>query len=130
MAREANRLVLDAAESDVRGAVDEASSMLGTVILADSATVRRSVIRGPAIIGAGTVIEDGYIGPFTSIGENCRVSNSEVEYSIVCDQCEILEVNLRIEGSLLGNEVQIVRADGLPRTHRFMIGDQSRVEIL
>lgn len=55
--------------------------------------------------------------------------NSEVEYSIILKGCKVLDAGLRIEGSLLGNDVEIVRTDGKPRVQRFMIGDQSRVEI-
>jgi len=127
---EANRLVLDAAEGKLEGVIDDSSKLAGTVILAPGARVVGSVIRGPATIGANSVIENSYIGPFTSIGEDCRVSSSEVEYSILLDKCEVIDVTLRIEASLLGNDVQIVRATGLPRTHRFMLGDQSRVEVL
>jgi hypothetical protein len=52
-----------------------------------------------------------------------------VEYSILLRDCRVLDVKLRIEGSLLGNEVEIVEASGKPLVHRFMIGDQSRVEV-
>lgn len=127
---EANRLILDAAETRIDGDVDDESKLLGTVIIEEGAQIRRSVIRGPACIGKNTVIEDGYVGPFTSIGDDCKILKSEVEFSILLNQCEILDVSLRIESSLLGNDVQIVRASGLPKTHRFMMGDQSRVEVV
>ena len=123
-------MILDAASTRIEGEVDEESTILGKVILEEGARITRSVIRGPAIIGTNTVVEDSYVGPFTSIGANCRIRHSEVEFSILLDECEIQDVGLRIEGSLLGHDVHIVRAEGLPRTHRFMIGDQSRVEIL
>ena len=80
-------------------------------------------------MGRRTVIENSYIGPFTSIGDDCEIKNSEVEFSIILNQCQILDVGIRIENSILGNDVQIVRAENRPRTHRFMIGDQSRVEV-
>jgi glucose-1-phosphate thymidylyltransferase len=52
-----------------------------------------------------------------------------VEYSIVLKECKILDVKIRIEGSLLGNDVEIVNASPKPKTHRFMLGDQSRIEV-
>jgi glucose-1-phosphate thymidylyltransferase len=89
-----------------------------------------SVVRGPAIIGAGCLIEDSYIGPFSSIGNNSVVIRSEVEYSILLRECKILNLGIRLEGSILGNDVEIVEATGKPLVHRFMIGDQSRVEVV
>ena len=52
-----------------------------------------------------------------------------MEYSIVLRDCKIHNVKIRIEGSILGNDVEIVDATGKPHVHRFMIGDQSRVEV-
>ena len=46
------------------------------------------------------------------------------------EESQILDVGIRIENSLLGRDVQIVRCSGKPRTHKFMIGDQSRVELV
>ncbi len=126
---EANRLVLDNMEPKELGSVDDASSVVGKVILDENSKVINSVIRGPAIIGKNTIIENSYIGPFTSIGNNTHIKNSEVEYSIVLRDCKVTDVKLRIEGSILGNDVEVVEATGKPLVHRFMIGDQSRVEV-
>jgi len=126
---EANRLVLDNVQPRIEGEVDKSSNIAGKVILEPGSKVINSLIRGPVIIGSNTVIENSYIGPFTSIGNNNIVRNSEVEYSIVLGDCKILNVKIRIEGSILGNEVEIVEACGKPLVHRFMIGDQSRVEV-
>jgi glucose-1-phosphate thymidylyltransferase len=126
---EANRLVLDNIAPATRGTVDAQSTVAGKVIIEEGARIVNSVIRGPAIIGEGCVIEDAYIGPFSSIGNRTVVRGSEIEYSIVLRDCRILNVGIRLEGSILGNDVEVVEAGGKPRVHRFMIGDQSRVEV-
>ncbi len=126
---EANRLVLDNIEPRMEGEVDSSSTVAGKVVLEQGAKILSSVVRGPAIIGRNCVIENSYVGPFTSIGDNTIIKNSEVEYSILLRDCRVIDVKIRIEGSLLGNEVEIVEATGKPHVHRFMIGDQSRVEV-
>jgi glucose-1-phosphate thymidylyltransferase len=126
---EANRLVLDAITPRIEGDVDRLSDVAGKVVIEAGAKIVNSKVRGPAIIGKECIIENSYVGPFTSIGDRTEVRNSEVEYSIVLRDCKILSVGIRIEGSILGNDVEIVEANGKPRVHRFMIGDQSRVEV-
>ncbi len=127
---EANRLILDNIESSTRGSVDEKSSVLGKVIVEEGAKIIDSVVRGPVIIGKNCVIEESYIGPFTAVGNNTVIRKSEVEYSIILRDCKILNVGIRIEGSILGNDVEVVQGAGKPRVHRFMIGDQSRIEVV
>jgi glucose-1-phosphate thymidylyltransferase len=126
---EANRLVLDNIEPHNSGEVDAASTVAGKVVIGPGARILNSVVRGPAIIGDGCVIEDAYIGPFSSIGNGTIVRRSEVEYSIILRGCRISNVRLRLEGCILGNDVEVVEATGKPLVHRFMIGDQSRVEV-
>jgi glucose-1-phosphate thymidylyltransferase len=126
---EANRLVLDNITPGIKGTVDAQSTVAGKVMVERGARVVNSVIRGPAIIGEECLIEDAYIGPFSSIGNRTVVRGSEIEYSIVLRDCKIVNVGIRLEGSILGNDVEVVEAAGKPRVHRFMIGDQSRVEV-
>ena len=127
---EANRLILDSITPANEGIIDASSDVAGRVRVGEGAKIVGSIIRGPAIIGHGCEISNSYIGPYTSIGNDTRIMNSEVEYSIVMQRTLIQNVNIRIEGSILGNEVEIVEAGKLPRTHKFLIGDQSRVEIV
>ncbi len=126
---EANRLILDNVTPEINGEVDTQSVVAGKVVIGKGARVINSVVRGPAIIGENCVIEDSYIGPFSAIGNKTVVRNSEIEYSIVLRDCKILDVHIRLESCILGNDVEIVEATGKPHVHRFMIGDQSRVEV-
>lgn len=127
---EANRLVLDNIKPEVKGTVDAGSSVAGNVVIEQGARVVNSVVRGPAIIGEGCTIEDSYIGPFSSIGNGTAVRKSEIEYSIVLRDCRIFDVGIRLEGCIIGNDVEVVKAAGKPLVHRFMLGDQSRVEVV
>ncbi len=126
---EANRLILDNIESSNRGTIDAKSSVVGKVIIEDGGKIVDSVVRGPVIIGKNCLIEESYVGPYTAVGNNTVVRKSELEYSIILRDCKIQNVGIRIEGSILGNDVEVLEASGKPRVHRFMIGDQSRIEV-
>ncbi len=127
---EANRLVLENQETRIEGEVDDDSVITGKVVIGKGTKIKNSVLRGPCIIGKDCTIKDSYIGPFTSIYDDCLVKKSEVEFSIILKHCKIEDVGIRLEESLLGNDVQIVSAEKKPRTNRFMLGDQSRVEVV
>ena len=127
---EANRLVLEHLTPKIEGFVDGKSYVAGNVIVDKGAKIINSNIRGPVIIGSNTIVENCYIGPFTSIQNNCLIRNSEIEFSILLNGCKVLDIGIRIESSLLGTEVEIVKSIEKPVTHRFFMGDQSRVELV
>lgn len=124
---EANQLVLESVSPEIEGSVDEDSELTGRIQLGTNSVVRNSVLRGPIVIGENTTIEDAYIGPFTSIGNNVEVIQSEVEHSIFMDDCQVRDVARRIDQSVLGKEVRLNGVTGRPKTHQFVIGDQSDV---
>jgi glucose-1-phosphate thymidylyltransferase len=127
---DANRLVLEKVETSLQGEVDEGSRVEGRVIVEKGATICGSVVRGPAVIGAGASIEDAYIGPYTSIGEGVRVHRSEIEHSIVLAGSIVEDLGTRMEASLLGRNVKLTRSDGMPKTLRLLVGDNSEIEII
>ncbi len=126
---EANRLVLSTITSDISGEVDGESVVAGEVIIGAGSRLINSIVRGPVIIGEDTIIEDSYIGPYSAIGSQCRLRDCEVEYSILMNEVSLIDIDIRVEGSLLGNGSEIVRAEGKPRVQRFILGEQSRVEL-
>ncbi len=126
---EANRILLDLIDPKIEGDVDEASSITGRVAIGAGARIIRSVIRGPAAIGERAHIEDAYIGPFSSVSEDCQIVNAEIEHSIVMSGSRIVGIAGRIESSLIGRNAEIAVAPSLPQAHRFTLGDHSRVEL-
>jgi glucose-1-phosphate thymidylyltransferase len=125
---EVNRLVLESIESQVSGIVDDASELIGRVAIEAGAEVRESRIVGPVIIGRGTRVSGAYIGPFTSIAQNCTIADSEIEYSIVLRGASIKGVR-RIEASLIGHHVEVTPSPRVPKAHRLVLGDHSKVQI-
>jgi glucose-1-phosphate thymidylyltransferase len=126
---EANRLILETLTTRVDGAVDSGSRLDGTVIVEAGARVENSVIRGPAIIGEGARILNAYVGPFTSIGRDVEIRDSEIEHSIVLEGSAIHDLATRVSDSLIGRGVKIHRLPLKPAAHRFMLGDNSEVWI-
>ena len=126
---EANRTVLDTFEHGVRGDIAGESNIEGKVVIEEGAEIVDSVIRGPAIIGRDARIAHAYVGPYTSIGNNCCIEYCELENSIVLEGSSIAHVNGRIEASLIGKNVKIGRTHRKPVAYRFMLGDNSEVGI-
>lgn len=127
---EANRIILDMLDPKVEGEVDGDSALHGKVVVEAGARIVRSTVRGPAIIGKEAVIEEAYIGPFTSVGDRVRIRKSEVEHSIILEGSAILDVGGRVESSLIGRGVTVFRTDTKPRAYTFMLGDLSQVGVL
>jgi glucose-1-phosphate thymidylyltransferase len=125
---EVNRMVLESLCARQRGTVDEASELIGRVAIEDGAVIRRSRIVGPVVVGAGTRVDGSYIGPFTSVAQDCTIADSEIEYSILLRGASVRGVR-RIEASLIGHEVEVTPAAAVPRAHRLVLGDHSRVQI-
>ena len=72
--------------------------------------------------------EGSYIGPFTSVASDCAVIDSEIEHSIMLRGASVRGVR-RIEASLIGHEVEVTPAPRMPRAHRLVLGDHSKVQI-
>ena len=125
---EVNRLVLETVEPLRGGVVRPGCELIGRVVIQDGAEVSGSRIVGPAIIGARTQVANSYIGPFTSVAEDCAITDSEIEYSIVLRGASIRGVR-RIEASIIGRYVEVTPAPRVPKAHRLVLGDHSKVQI-
>jgi glucose-1-phosphate thymidylyltransferase len=126
---EGNRLVLEDLQPRNDGIVDANSRIEGRVVIEAGARILNSVVRGPAIIGERTIVEDSYIGPFTSIYHDCEIVRSEIDYSVIMARTKIVDAG-RVVESLIGKDVTIGRHDGRPRALRLMVGDNSRVDLV
>jgi glucose-1-phosphate thymidylyltransferase len=123
---DANRLILEDVDP-CNHAACEGSKVEGRVSIGKGSRIVNSTIRGPVIIGENCEIEDSFIGPFTSIDSNTKISGAEIEYSIILSDCTLQDIPSRIEGSLIGRGVKVSRSSGVPKTLQLVLGDSSAV---
>jgi len=123
----ANAKVLDEfINRQVDGEIIE-SKVEGRVSIKESAKIINSTVRGPCIIGGKCLIENSFIGPYTSIGDGAHVIDSSVEYSVILENALIKGVE-RLEESLIGRNAKILK-NQKHKTLKLNIGDHSEVEI-
>ncbi len=128
---EANRVVLDEMEDfDMQGDLDDKSLVSGRVHIGKGSKLKNCTVRGPAVIGDNCLLENTYIGPFTSIGDGAQVSNVEIEHSILRENCRIKDFDGRIVDSLIGVNVELARSHAKPVAYKFMLGDDSKVDVV
>lgn len=126
---EANRLILEDLEPDLKGEMVDCE-IHGRVVIEAGARLERSTVRGPAIIAAGARITDAYVGPYTAIDRDVTIERAEVEHSIILESSTICDLDARMEASLIGKNVELRRNNALPKAYRFMIGDNSEIALL
>ena len=68
-------------------------------------------------------------GPRYEPRRDVVITGSEVEHSIVLAGSSIRDLDARMEASLLGKNVSLSRSKGLPKTLRFLVGDNADIEI-
>ena len=125
---EANRLVLDELRPRVDAETNGSVRLEGNVVIERGAVLQDCVVRGPAIIGADTVVESACVGPYTSISAGCVVRGAEVENSILL-QGSVLENAGRINASLIGRHCSVRGTSAGHRTHKLLLGDHAQVEL-
>ena len=126
---EANLLVLQDIEASKKGTLID-STLHGRIKIDEGSVINKSTIRGPAIVGKNAKVIHSYIGPFSSIGDNVVIENSEIECSVIMEGATIKNIEKRIDRSIIGKNVVIIQTDHSPRTHKLILGDQSYIEII
>jgi glucose-1-phosphate thymidylyltransferase len=126
---ETNRLMLDAIEPRMDGELLD-TRIEGRVAVGAGARLERCQVRGPAAIGDGARLTDAYVGPYSAVADGCEIQRAEIENSIVLENSKILDVEHRLEGSLIGRNVVIGGQNSKPRAYRLLVGDDSHIGIL
>jgi len=128
---EANRLILEAIESDAKGTIEDGADTYGRIQLAESSTIEAgAVVRGPVVIAEDTEIKAGsYVGPYTSIGANTTVDGPHVENTVIVGE-STLTTEGKIIDSLIGRAARIESANELlPEGRRLVVGENSNLKL-
>jgi glucose-1-phosphate thymidylyltransferase len=111
---------------DVKGQVVN-SLIDGRVKIEPDAKVVNSTLRGPCVIGRGALIEDSFIGPYTSVGNCSQVVCSNIEYCVIQENVTVKGIE-RLEDSLIGKNAKVTK-NQRSRTIKLHVGDYSELEV-
>ncbi len=127
---EANRIILDTRLNiEVLGEIDDHSEIIGRVKIGKGTRIINSTIRGPVIIGENCVLENCFIGPYSSIADGVKLIEADLEHSVILKDAKVLHIQQRIVDSLIGERVELKVAPKRPKAMRFLIGDDSQIEL-
>jgi len=127
---EANQLILQDLSTSIEGTIDDHSGIVGNVFIGKGTKIENSRIRGPVIIGSNCEIgSNTYLGPYTAIGDNCRLVGSEIENSIVMEGA-VIDCGNRIVDSIIGKNSRITSAEEkLPKGMKLVVGDSTYLSL-
>ena len=127
---EANRLILDTSLiTSIQGEVDAQSQVIGRVEIGPRSRVINCTIRGPVVIGSDCLLENCFIGPYSSIADRVIMMDTDIEHSVVLQGAQIARIHQRIIDSVIGQRAQLTVAPRRPKALRFLIGDDSQIEL-
>jgi len=78
-------------------------------------------------IGDNVLIENSFIGSYTSIGDKCNIFDTEISNSLIFDDSTIRECKLT--DSIIGYKCNIGKNKTKPEASRVIVGDNSFVSI-
>ena len=126
----ANQIILDSCMAyNVEGEVDENSQILGRVKIGKGTKLVNCNIRGPVIIGENCYLENCFIGPYSSIANQVTLIDAEIEHSVLLSEAKIIGIHQRIVDTVIGRRATLTTAPQRPKALRFMIGDDSQIEL-
>ena len=105
--------------------IDERSTVDSRVSVQEGARIINSILRGPTVIGQNTLIENSYIGPFTSIYHSCQIRNCEIERSIILENSRVIDIDRTLRDSLIGRNASVKRSAVKPSGIKMNLGDHS-----
>jgi glucose-1-phosphate thymidylyltransferase len=127
----ANQIILDSIlVNRNQGNVDAQSQISGRVTIGKNSQIINSTIRGPVIIGEDCQIENCFIGPFSSVGDRVILQDADLEHSVVLQSAQVVGIQQRIVDSVIGQRAKLAIAPQRPKALRFLIGDDSQIELV
>jgi glucose-1-phosphate thymidylyltransferase len=99
----------------------------GEVHIPVDATVAHSHLIGPVKIGRNCVIENSWLGPFTSIGDGCIIRNCRIENSVILGHCVLENLPMRMEASLIGEHCKLTHQPAGSDSQQFLLASHSEV---
>ena len=119
----ASELLLESLKTSLKGEVIDCR-LRGEIQVGLGSKLVDCDIIGPVVIGKGVEIERSTIGPNTTIGDGCRVTDAVVRKSILMKEVEI--THWRLHNSLVGRRASI-GGSAPPAFVELTVGERSEI---
>ena len=119
----ASELVLESLRTSLKGEVIDCR-LRGEVQVGVGSKIVDCDLIGPVVIGSGVEIERSTIGPNTTIGDGCRITDAVVRRSILMQEVEL--THWRLRDSLVGHRASI-GGSAPPAFVELTIGERSEI---
>src|SRR3972149_3794470 len=121
----ANKLILDSIGTENQFVLNPDSIVQGNIVIGKNSTITRdSYVLGPVVIGENcTIGPAARIGPYVSIGDNSSIKDSEIDNSILMNDCKI-DAKIHITDSIIAHGSQI-GDNPKPKLYQFLLGERS-----
>jgi glucose-1-phosphate thymidylyltransferase len=86
------------------------------------------------VIGKNCTLTNVTLGPNTSIGDGCTLTDCHIVNSVVLEDCQISGIDGRIDDSLIGRGCEIKTPSQQsrlkPPAHKFLLADHSNIQVV
>jgi len=121
----ANKAILEDMNPYMNGIVEESILKNDDIMVGKDSILKNVEITGPVIIGKNCKIHSGsHIGPNVSIGDNCDISNTKIDNSIIMNGCKIQQ-NEKISNSIIAYNSQIISKEN--KNENYFLGENSKI---
>ena len=127
---QANNIILNKMTPFFEGIKEEGVKISGNVIVGKNSILKNGCeLIGPIIIGQNCVIEKNcIIGPNTSIGDESKISNSNIENTIVMSNCKI-DYGGKIKDSIISSDSEILQQKDDEDFKVFLLGEGTKISL-
>ena len=121
----ANKAILEDMNPYFHGIIENNVTKSGNIMVDKGSILNKDVeIIGPVIIGKNCKIHSGScIGPNVSIGDNCEISNTKIDNSIIMSGCKI-DQKEKISNSIIAYNSEITAKKN---ENVFFLGEDSKI---
>lgn len=96
----------------------------GRVKIGKRCQIKNSHLRGPSVIGEKVVIENSFVGPYSSIGDGCQIVNANIQNTILMEEVVIRNLIKPIDASLIGKGTLIEANRPVSNSTELFLGNQ------
>jgi glucose-1-phosphate thymidylyltransferase len=125
-----NQFILDQTiKNEINSKLPKSVQLQGRVKVGKKCKIKNSRLRGPLIIGDNVTISDSYIGPYSSIADNCQIRNTGIENSVLMEEVKIESPSKPLDSSLLGKQSELIENHRPYQSLELFLGNQCKIKI-